>query len=230
LTPLVEISATSVYETKTRLAQLASHNQKEDERMELKGEIAFPLHWPDGRARTKPGKIQEARFKMSFGVGIDHLLDELRRMGARWAVISTNIKGYEKAGVWRPYADNREPDDSGVACYFDLEGDPICLSCDKWKRVCDNVRAIGLTAAAMRGLERWGAAERKQAFAGFKALPASHHDWRTVLDLPGKVDMVEVKKRYRKLASSAHPDQGGRQDDMTKLNLALEEAKRELGA
>jgi len=150
-------------------------------------------------------------------------------MGARYAVISTNIRGYEKAGAWRPYADAREPDDAGVACYFDLDGDPICLSADKWERVVDNVRAIGLTIQAMRSLDRWGAAERKQAFAGFKTLPASHHDWRTVMDLPGKVDLAEVKKRYRKLPTTAHPDQGGSQDNMAKLNLALEAAKKELG-
>jgi hypothetical protein len=197
--------------------------------MELKGEIAFPLHWPVGRERTKPGQLKGAPFRVSFGIAVDHLLEELRKMGARYTVISTNIRGYEKAGVWRPYADNREPDDAGVACYFDLDGDPICLSGDKWERVVDNVRAIGLTIQAMRSLDRWGAAERKQAFAGFKTLPASHHDWRTVMDLPGKVDLAEVRKRYRKLATTAHPDQGGRESDMAKLNLALEAAKKELG-
>jgi hypothetical protein len=198
--------------------------------MQLKGEIAFPLHWPAGRERTKPGKLKGAPFKVSFGVAVDELLEELRRMGARWAVISNNIRGYEKAGAWRPYADSRDPEDTGVAVYFDLDGDPICLSCDKWKRVVDNIRAIGKTVEAMRGLERWGAAERKQAFAGFKALPASHHDWRTVFNLTGNVEMAEVKNRYRKLATTAHPDQGGDQHKMSKLNLALEEAKKELGA
>jgi hypothetical protein len=198
--------------------------------MQLKGEIAYPLQWPAGRERTKSTRRKPAQFKVPFGVAVDGLLEEVRKMKARYVVVSTNIKGYEKSGVWRPYAGEPEPDDVGVACYFDVDGDPVCLSCDKWERVVDNVRAIGLTAAAMRSLERWGAAERKQAFAGFKALPASHHDWRTVMGLSGKVDLGEVKQRYRQLATSAHPDQGGSHDNMAKLNLALSEAKKELGA
>jgi len=198
--------------------------------MKLSIQMAFPLVWPVGRGRTALSRRKKARFEVPFGIAVDHLLEEIRRMGSVTAVISTNVRGYEQRGVWRPYSLKSEPDDTGVACYFGVEDDPICLSCDRWLRVVDNIRAVGLTIAAMRSLERWGAAERRQAFQGFRALPASHHDWRTVLGLSGKPDYQEVRKQYRRLAASAHPDQGGSEHDMARLNLALEAAKGELDA
>jgi hypothetical protein len=39
----------------------------------------------------------------------------------------------------------------------------------------------------------------------------------------------EVKKRYRELASRAHPDIGGSEHEMVRLNQAFAAAKKELG-
>ena len=196
----------------------------------LTGTMGFPLTWPQDRKRTQARKRERSPFGVNFGVACDRLLNELRKMGARYAVISSNVPGYERQGVWRPYADSGQPDDPAVAVYFDLDGDAICLCCDQWKKVVDNVRAIGLTVEAMRGLERWGAAERKRAFQGFKALPASGDDWRTVLGIAGSPDLGAVKQKYRQLAAAAHPDQGGNPHEMSRINQAFDAAKKELAS
>ena len=194
-------------------------------------DISYPLHWPEGRERTPEPKRKAARFKVSLSIAINDLIEELERLGARYITISTDCPGYKKRGVWRPYAD-AEYEDPGVAVYFDLNGDQMCMSCDRWELVDDNMRAIGLTIAAMRGIERWGASEAvNRAFTGFRhALPASGDDWKTVLGLTKAATMDDVKKAHRRLARESHPDQGGNEHEMIRVNQAVEAAKRELGA
>lgn len=151
-------------------------------------------------------------------------------MGARYIVASCNMRGYEKDGIWRPYHDARTPQDTGVAVYFDLKGDQLCMTCDRWRLLEDNVRAIGKTVEAMRGIERWGSSETmKRAFSGFRhALPAAGIDWRGVFDLKPGATFDDAKRRHRELARNAHPDRGGNEHEMVRLNQALDAAKEEL--
>ena len=194
-------------------------------------DIHSQLHWPKGRERTPEPKRKAARFKVSLTTAIDDLLHELDRLGAKYVTISTDCPGYTKSGVWRPYAD-AVYNDPGVAVYFDLNGDQMCMSCDCWELVDDNMRAIGLTIAAMRGIERWGASDAvNRAFTGFRhALPAAGDDWKTVLGLTKSATMNDVKQAHRRLAREAHPDQGGNEHEMVRINQAVEAARRELGA
>ncbi|OYE02620.1 hypothetical protein [Nostoc sp. 'Peltigera membranacea cyanobiont' 232] len=57
----------------------------------------------------------------------------------------------------------------------------------------DNLRAIGLHIAAMRGMERWGV---EQAFAGYQALPpqASERKWWEILGVHVRASDDEVKQ------------------------------------
>lgn len=199
--------------------------------MGFQGSINHPLHWPRGRPRTPHHKRERSPFEVSLTVAIDHMFDELRKLGARYVALSSDLEGYEtKNGIWRPYHDAK-CDDPGVAVYFDLDTDPIVFSSDKYEKVEANVRAIGLTIESMRRIERYGVAERKMAFQGFKALPAAGEDWRSVLGLVGNVDMRTVKTKYRQLAAAAHPDQaGGNEHEMQRLNAAVEAAKKELNS
>lgn len=188
-------------------------------------EMASPLHWPDGRPRAK--RRQQARFQLKLGAARDDLLAELRLLGARYIVISSNLE-IRNDGL--PYANQRQPADPGVAVYFNLDKQEYCFACDQWDKVEDNVRAVGLTIQALRGIRRWGSSDMlKQAFAGFhQQLPAAGSDWRSTLNLHGNVTFDQVRERYRSLALRAHPDHGGSQHEMTRLNEALSAAKQEL--
>src|SRR5690606_9584801 len=127
---------------------------------------AYPLQWPDGWPRTdRPAR---ARFDTSFARARAELLNELRLLGATGVVISSNIE-LRRDGL--PYANAKQPDDRGMAVYFTLRGEQQCIPCDVWDRTEDNLQAIRLTVAALRGLDRWGAKEMvNAAFRGFKAL------------------------------------------------------------
>lgn len=198
----------------------------------MKSEVAYPLSWPADRPRTpREERRASAPYKVSLAEAVERVMDELRKIDASHIVISSNMRGYEKEGAWRPYHDSRRPQDGGVAIYFILDSQPTCMSCDKWPLVRDNLRSISLTLEAMRGMERWGAASRKAAFVGFKALPPSSSDWRSVLGYSphDKPTVGGLKSRYRELAHKAHPDRGGSANDMSRLTDALKAAETSLG-
>ena len=185
----------------------------------------YPLQWPDGWKRSK--HPQRSKFKVkSFALCRDQLIREIELLGGRHIVLTTNLP-LRLDGL--PYANGREPSDNGVAAYWVQGGREQVMACDRWNRYRDNMHAIELSVAALRGLGRWGSTSIvKRAFAGFAALPPAGSDWRSVLGMPGDVIIEQVKLRYRDLAARAHPDHGGNPDEMQRLNQAYEAAKREL--
>jgi len=200
---------------------------------------AFPLSWPIDRPRSKYRTTAKfgVRWKDANGywshgrvtmpAALDRLTAELRRFHARSFVVSTNLPA-GRGGM--PLANRETPADGdpGVAVYFVLEGDPICLSCDKWNRVADNINAIALHIDAIRGQLRWGVADVRRAFAGFKALPAIPPWWKR-LELQAPVnDAGAIRARVRELALAHHPDRGGSSARMAEITAAAQEGMAEL--
>lgn len=171
-----------------------------------KGIEAYPLYWPPAWPRTE--KPRRALFDTSFVVARDSLFDELRLMGAKNIILSSNVE-LRRDGL--PYA-GRTPDEPAVAVYFDREGVQQCIPCDKWNRVQDNIQAIRKTVEALRGLERWGAKSMVDAaFQGFKALPSSievsdNQAWWEILGVDSSANPIEIKRAYLHLAKRWHPD------------------------
>jgi len=163
-----------------------------------------------------------------YGDGPRYVVDEVRLLGGRNIIISTNIP-VRRDGL--PYASAREPDDRGVAVYFDLNGEQRCIPCDKWKYVWENMQAVQKTIGALRGLDRWGAKEMVDAaFRGFAALPPPSEDWAIVLNIPRTADLPQIESAYRSAAKKAHPDGGGSVDEFTKVKTAYDAAKRDVHA
>ena len=101
----------------------------------------------------------------------------------------------------------REPEDNGVAVYFNRKGKQQCIPCDKWDKITDNLHAVGLTISALRGLDRWGAKEMVDAaFTGFKALP---DNTGIPLFFDDCSNNEELRERYLVLVKELHPDTGG---------------------
>lgn len=213
---------------------------------------AHPLSWPTGwkraayREDARFGKASK-RTQSSTGAyswtpgrdltiheGLQRVLAELQRMGMSRddVVISTNLV-LRLDGM--PRSDQRAPSDPGVAVYWeDGKGGHKVMAIDRYHRVADNLAAVAATLDAMRAIERHGGAMvLERAFTGFTALPvpsAARH-WRDVLGVPGTVQTEQtLKDHYRRAASSAHPDKtGGDSAPMVAVNLAYDEAKKELG-
>lgn len=227
---------------------------------------SYPLAWPQGVPRAR--QRHESKFtkkvkgadgwtrsvERSIGQSLDLIRAELRRIGARTVVISSNLPLRLDGGP-RADAAQRPGGDPGACVYwsrYERRGGkdnvlvPYALPCDRWTRIADNLYAIALSIEAMRGMERWGAVSTEQAFAGFAALPAGSGeevipvqpsiDWRTVLadgkpwpeGWPADEFLAIVKARHRRLIQTAHPDAGGSGEIAAELNAAMEAAEQEL--
>lgn len=189
---------------------------------------AYPLSWPNGWPRT--ARPASARFDTSFAAARDALMSELRLLGARNIVLSSNQE-LRRDGL--PYANRPQPFDRGVAVYFEREEKPQCIPCDKWSRIEDNVQAIRKTVEALRGLERWGAKSMVDAaFQGFLALPASSQAiqlaaWWEVLGVARDASKDDVRSAFKSLAMKHHPDQGGDAQRYMQIKSAYEQGMKE---
>lgn len=208
---------------------------------------AYPLSWPLGRERTPRAdrKISDfgqrerttSAWKQLQRLSVSQALTRLHREiaaftrgGRPWridpaqVVVSTNVRT-RRDGL--PYSGEREPDDPGVAVYFQLDGEAYCLACDRWTRVADNLAAIAAHLGALRGIERWGVGDLRQAFAGYTALPApSGQPWHEVLGVAADARRTEIDAAYRRRRSEAHPDRGGDAAAFDAVQRAYEQACR----
>jgi len=189
---------------------------------------AFPLSWP---IRIPRSEYQiESRFdrKRSLNCATEFTLDQIRIMGGKNPIISTNVE-LRQDGL--PYSNRRAPEDSGVAVYFQYQGEDYVFACDKYWKVQENLWAIGKTIEATRAIERYGVADTRQAFSGFRALPSpetvgtDQKPWWEYLNVSSDATPAQINAAFRSKALVMHPDKGGRIEDWNNLQRAYSEAK-----
>lgn len=147
------------------------------------------------------------------------VLAELSRFGVPdWQIIiSTNLK-LRKDGY--PMSGQANPADPGAAVYWTKGKDRRCMAVDRYDRVADNLAAIAATLDAMRAIERHGGATiLDRAFTGFAALAAPEQPFQ-VLGVGANASKDEIDRAYRRLASEHHPDRGGDEQQMSRINAA----------
>jgi hypothetical protein len=211
---------------------------------------AFPLAWPIEWPRTKARDRLRSRYRVKFTAARDQMRKELSRHAIE-VVVSTNIP-LRRDGL--PYANQREPEDPGVAVYWTRQDNiPMVLACDTWETVRENIRAIGVSIVALHTIERAGATEvLNRAWQGFKALPAAGETGkglvvrtpRMVLGLPDNTTLYRshLKQAYRKKVFEVHqahlfenwkgdtnPNRRFESENecLVELNLAYEQLKNE---
>lgn len=200
---------------------------------------AYPLQWLAGRARTPRWMVEPSKFDVSFARARDNIINEVKLLvGGRWGadpmtVISSNV-ALRRDGL--PLANQRQPEDCGVAVYFLYKKRQMCFACDRWDKVEHNMQAIAKTIEALRGIARWGSGDMLEAaFTGFMALPApgaagsGERAWWVVLNVPADADRDAVMASYRRLASAMHPDRGGSAAEMAAINRARDQALAQWG-
>jgi hypothetical protein len=155
-------------------------------------------------------------------------MDEVRLLGATDIIVSSNVP-VRPDGLL--YADNKRLDDPGIAVYFNFKKKPLVMARDAFISVAGNLRTLGLAIEAFRQLERHGGSFMfEKAFTSFLAIapPNWRKPWREVFGI--KPDWTgDIAELYRAKARTRHPDAGGNDTLMAELNVAYEEARRELG-
>jgi hypothetical protein len=202
---------------------------------------AYPLAWPPGWKRTTVrtrakfvGKVGrhiagengaigrwESKQALTIAQATQRVQDELKRFGIPdWnIIISTNLQ-LRLDGL--PRSGQANPTDPGAAVYWtkDKREGQRCMAIDRYDRVADNLAAIAATLDAMRAIERHGGATiLDRAFAGFKSLPAPEQPFQ-VLGVGANASKEEVERAYRLLAQEHHPDRGGDEQQMMRINAA----------
>jgi hypothetical protein len=189
----------------------------------------YPLHWPFGWPRTKP---KSSQFKTSLASARDGLLEEIRLLGGEDVILSSNMKTYWRRGQEIPYAKQEKLADCGVAVYFTLTHEQRVFACDRWDTIQDNIQSIRKTIEALRGIERWGSSEMlNRLFTGFAALPATAGSsyaasWWGLLGFDSFTYPLSLyEAAYKEKAKTAHPDKGGSDTEMARLNWAISKAR-----
>lgn len=189
---------------------------------------AYPLQWPVAVSRTLPHRRGTPQFKSSIAAATRDIRNEVKLLGGKLSVISTNL---ELRNDGLPYANQKQPADPGVAVYFQHKGKALVFACDRWVKVELNMRAIVLTISALRGIARWGSTDMlDQAFNGFAALPGptpswpAPEQWWQVLGVDPHASPADIDAAYRVKAKAAHPDAGGSDAAMARLNAARDQA------
>lgn len=185
---------------------------------------AYPLSWPTMFPRAV--KREKSRFKTSLAGALKNVEGSLRNFASDSRKPVTNIVLSSNVSLG-----NEKPADPGIAVWFIWEGLQVCIPCDRYLTPAENLQAIHHVIEARRVELRHGTLAMVRAtMTGFVALP-SQANWRDVLKFSHgeKVDPGDVSVRFRELARSAHPDKGGSEDEMSRLNAARDQAMRELG-
>jgi len=183
---------------------------------------AFRLQWPAHVRRTPAHGRVLGSFQVSPETAVQDLLEEVRRSGGNDVIISSNRRT-RRDGLPRQGA--REPDDPGVAVYFQRKGQQVCIPCDTFDRVWKNIRAVGLSIKDMRGPESRGcAAITDQVFTGFLALlPSSVRPWHIVLGVSPDATSDQISAARKALARQHH----GNDAMMSEINAAHDMAMKE---
>lgn len=207
------------------------------------GAEAYPLAWPEGwpvtpingrvdgkghfgKMEQKAGHTWQSRRPLTFVEARQSLLSSLDKIGARQVTISTNFE-LNQSGL--PRGDRRRPVDEAVAVYFVRKGLPIAMARDKYQRVEENMRSLGMALEAMAQLERHGGSGLAgRAYRGFVALPAPKRP-HEVLGVPVDADETSIRKAWRARIAAAHPDQTGTHDAAAEINAARDEMLRRRG-
>lgn len=205
---------------------------------------SYPLAWPAGKPVSRSPRRAPFGRKHTVATGIDEIRRNLKLMGARHVVVTSNLP-LRNDGQPSGSANVREGVSRGVSVYWTVDDQPHVIACDTYWHVEDNLRAIALSLEAMRGIERWGAVQAAQMFQGFQALPpgtgevaATQRPWREVLGgdagwpdgLSPEDELVIAKARYKAAIKKVHPDAGAGADPdkAAELNQAMVDAESEL--
>jgi hypothetical protein len=210
---------------------------------------AYPLAWPPGYPRTPKANRESSRFHITLPArppaneyqrpppkqrvvtvaeALTRLQDQIDKLGGRLPLVSSNLElrldGLPRSGL-------PEPSDPGVCVYFQLKAQPVAMPSDHFLTVAANIAAVAAHIDAVRRIERYGVSSVELMFTSFMAIRGpGPKPWREVFGIPTHAtgSRMWLRARYTDLAKQRHPDADGSEVLMAELNVAYEDAMREI--
>jgi len=191
------------------------------------------------RPKAQPGRPYYVKSSFAGRKMLDELERELSLLKATDIVIESGHDRLQIRNDGWPRGGS-SPTHQDVRLYFKCKHGALSYECNRFDRWEHNLRAIGLWLHRQRlAIEEWGIGTGGEAYRGFAALPATVSDFSTVDDAaefilrtaapeasvtPSMIEAVvkDPTARFRDAARKAHPDAGGSDALMARLNRARE--------
>lgn len=174
--------------------------------------------WPRARTPENMRDMGGRMLKTTPGAALSRLREELFRMRAKDCrlAIAVRERDITRFGELRANATVQDP---GVIVYFThpTRGD-LTFANDNYCRWWHNVNGIAMTIEALRGIDRWGAVQNAEQFAGFGKLPGFTSltmgstaavailSRESGLDVPYPMTPDWIREAGRKSRAATHPD------------------------
>lgn len=172
----------------------------------------LPPQWPTGKRSVPRSSTFRAPSSKTWALlrrEIEHLAKDLNPLvtieaGYTEGQIRKDGQPREDAKLWDP----------AVIISFESRYGPVRYPCDTFSVLIDNLRAIALSLAALRAVDRYGVTRRGEQYIGWKALPAAGEglsavearEWLRSFAEPGLGQVFEDASLYRIAAKRVHPD------------------------
>ncbi|CAN7193889.1 hypothetical protein [Knoellia sp. LjRoot47] len=186
-----------------------------------------------------PAQREWSRFDTAWSKTLKDLEREIDMLRGRNVVIEVDVRERDIRldGMLRADARASSP---AVVIAFESKHGPLMYRCDRFtRRYSDqgpdwqhNARAIALTLESLRAVDRYGATNTGQQYAGWKQLEASAAvitaaPW-TVLEELASTGVADVgEERVISLARrNAHPDHGGTSETWARFDAAYKAVQR----
>ncbi len=118
-------------------------------------------------------------------------------------------------------------EDRTVTLTYQKDGRPVNLTMGKQARAVDNLRVLYLAVEAMRLNEKRGLGEVIQEAYLQLAGPEPTLDPYELLDVRPGAPLEVAEAAYKAKARTSHTDTGGSEEQMKKLNAAIEQIRKE---
>lgn len=200
--------------------------------------FAHPVQWPSDQQLTpKYEKSINRSFSagMSVAEAIGFLQEEVKALGdVKEAVLYTDFEDIDK-----PARTRRVGHDNAAIIRLKMASGSYRLACDRWATTEQNIYALHLGIRNIRSNVGFGVGDLAKALGGYAvsvstvagagAAVASGkplEEWRLLLGLGHTATLDDAHAVYRRRAKSAANDQ----DELVRLNLAMDQASKELGS
>jgi DnaJ-domain-containing protein 1 len=187
------------------------------------------LDWPDEFERTAEDDREgyPGGFRVTRSTAFQNILDELRTWDGVTDVQLDSGAEHQKQNPNKPYA-RSSFDDPGVVVRFTKDGEEMAAACDRWDNPRDNAQDLYHYLHETRMQEQRGTVTAESEYSKLR-LPSGDGDAvaaeppaHAVLGVDRGATPQEIKDAWRERVQDAHPDKGGSDEELQRVNEAKE--------